>query len=75
MRLAIVSNIGNLTALEAVIRDLQKVGPDLEQFADLEARVPKLRAQLSVLFHALAPATRGRIGKVHLDWLRELSTE
>ena len=116
MRLAIVSDIhGNLTALEAVIRDLQQISPDLvvqggdlavsglhpcevidrirelgwlgvvgntdemlwkpERFHDLQARMPKIRHQLSVLFEALAPATLGRISKVHLEWLRGLPTE
>jgi predicted phosphodiesterase len=113
MRLAVISDVhGNLTALEAVIRDLRRVSPDLvvqagdlvanglrpaqvldrvrelgwpgvlgntdemlwrpEQFAELEARMPKLRVQLSVLFHTLAPATLARLGKGHLEWLRGL---
>lgn len=111
MRLAIVSDVhGNLSAFEAVVRDLRETTPDLvlhggdlvthgHRPAEVLDRVrelgwngvrgntdemlwlphlhhrllqesPKLAPLYEVLFNALAPATRERIGEERLSWLQ-----
>jgi predicted phosphodiesterase len=113
MRVAIVSDVhGSLTALDAVIADLELEGTDLvlhggdlvlsgprpaevvdrireldwpgvvgntdellwrpEELAVQEARAPKLRALLRLLFESHAPATRELLGEDRLSWLRGL---
>jgi putative phosphoesterase len=113
MRIAIVSDIhGNLSALEAVIEDLNKVGADLvlqggdlayggyrpaevvdrvrelgwrgiigntdemlwapERQSEVNARMPQRKVLRRVLFDVMAPATRERLGKDRIEWMRSL---
>jgi putative phosphoesterase len=113
LRVAIVSDIhGNLTALDAVVADLERREPDAvvhggdlalsgarpaevvdrvrelgwpgvvgntdellwrpEDRAAQEARAPKLRDLLRILFESHRPATDELLGQQRLEWLREL---
>lgn len=46
-----------------------------EGLAEQEARAPKLRALLRVMFEQTAPATADLIGEQRMDWLRQLGRD
>jgi Icc-related predicted phosphoesterase len=116
MRLAVVSDVhGNLTALEAVISDIERQAPDQvlcagdfalmgaqpaevidrvralgwpsvvgnvdellwrpDERVRQEARGPKLRPLLRLMFESYAPATREILGRRRMSWLQALPQE